>query len=157
MCGAKMRTSMQLRCPCHVPRCWRSCLHLVWPARVRVRDGRPAHVWLARFWGLLCALGYADPSICGGDAQRRVSLSSASNPGSRTVEGPKLLHVWRAHPCCRQASRRKCIDTKGRVCLGPCCFAVRLLWREGRPHRKKELTTLVAGRQCLKPEMIHVW
>ena len=42
-----------------------------------------------------------------------------------------------AHLCCRQASRESFVTHKGRTCLGPHCFAVRLLWREGQPHRNE--------------------
>ena len=69
------------------------------------------------------------------------SAGAVNNFASRFADGrkPEVTQcVARrvAHLCCRQASRGKFSLAKGRVCLRPCFFAVRLLWREGRPHRK---------------------
>ena len=53
-----------------------------------------------------------------------------------TVEGPRLLHVWRAHLCCRQAPEESLVTQRDVCVLDLVTSLFVLLWREGRPHQK---------------------
>ena len=50
--------------------------------------------------------------------------------GLSTTRITPCVARWVAHICCPQASRGNCSHAKGRVCLEPGFFAVRLLWRD---------------------------